>query len=315
MASGVITAVVAWWKETTDVTTLCSPWVCRPIGRWVRTGTILANVFWWGFFYVNHLPSVDGRHSSSSAFNMLILILMWYFWAASLWYFFMAGWESFSGSLFFSLGVLLSVQYLTWNGSVMDQFDSFAYVFAILCHCNVHPLIIALILAGGVFDVRIIFIPSHRDPFARLFWVHMQTSFCIAWVAFLLDFNSRVRMASDSEAVRPKHVALRICCWLGGLNNWAQLLTIGFIIFDQQDSHFHMLDNHVPMCTLAAIFVGIVCVVLTCVEKRHGSSGLADSTMACFTCLPGAALLADWAVAINTLPPRDHPFFYLKADA
>ena len=155
-------------------------------------------------------------------------------------------------------------------------------------------------------------IKSQRS-FARLFWVHMQTSFCIAWVAFLLDFNSRVRMASDSEAVRPKHVALRICCWLGGLNNWAQLLTIGFIKFDQQDSHFHMLDNHVPMCTLAAVFVGIVCVVLTCVEKRHGSSGLADSTMAWFTCLPGAVLLADWAVAINTLPPRDHPFFYTFA--
>ena len=64
---------------------------------------------------------------------------------------------------------------------------------------------------------------------------------------------------------------------------------------------------------LGTVFVGIVCVVLTCVEKRHGSSGLADSTMACFTCLPGAALLADWAVAINTLPPRDHPFFYTFA--
>ena len=110
MASGMFTAAVAWWKETTDVTILCSPWVCRPVGRWVRTGTILANVFWWACFYLKHPPSLNGIALQSrgfasldSGFNVLIVILMWYFWAASLWYYFMAAWESFSGSLFFCL--------------------------------------------------------------------------------------------------------------------------------------------------------------------------------------------------------------------
>ena len=322
MASGMFTAAVAWWKETTDVTILCSPWVCRPVGRWVRTGTILANVFWWACFYLKHPPSLNGIALQSrgfasldSGFNVLIVILMWYFWAASLWYYFMAAWESFSGSLFFALGALLSSLYLAFNVADLDHSDSVAYLFAILCHSNVHPLIIALILACGFYDIGIILTPSYGDPFARLFWVHMQTSFCIAWVAFLLDFKGRVRMASaDSEAVRPKHAALRICCWLGGLNNWAQLLAVGFIKFQQENSRFHMLDNHVPMCTLVAIFVGIVCILLTCIEKRHRSLGLADSTMACFTCLPGVVLLADWAVAINTLPPRDNPFLYTFVD-
>ena len=315
MASGVITAVVAWWKETTDVTILCSPWVCRPIGRWVRTGTILANVLWWALYLQRTAVESTAFVSLRSGFNVLIFTLMWYFWAASLWYYIMAAWESFSGSLFFALGALLSSLYLAFNVADLDHSDSVAYLFAILCHSNVHPLVIALILACGFYDIGIILIPSYRDPFARLFWVHMKASFCITWVAFLLDFKGRVRMASaDSEAVGPEHAALRICCWLGGLNNWAQLLAVGFIKFQQENSRFHMLDNHVPMCTLVAIFVGIVCILLTCIEKRHGSLGLADSAMACFTCLPGVVLLADWAVAINTLPPRDNPFLYTFVD-
>ena len=323
-------AVLKWWEETTDLQVLSSPWVCRPLGRALRIAWMAITIALWLYSLCN--PSfywlLDADHSSKT----LLLILMWYFWVASFWFCFQAGWETFSGSLLFGLGgtaCLWTLGNIGRSPAVFKDSAIFNITLVMLSHCNVHPVVLLPNICWSFFIITYTLVSEWKDnlygfDYDPAYWVlqiYSEISACICFVAFSCDFAARVKtafaiMEADGEAdgnEPPVEIAsgVRKPCWLAGVNNWFFWAWVSWIKWTHDrraQGNYHYWKNHLPRyAMLLAPFLGLFCISLAPFLRR---SHLLDVLLAVFCCLPATLLSVDWCVAVNTAVQGDDPMFY-----
>ena len=325
-------AAAKWWEETTAPHVLSSPWVRFPFGRVLRGAFMVATFMVWldaTFLRYRTVYYLD-PDTSVSNIQPLALVLVWYFWVASLWFFFQSNWESLSGSLLFALGVTTSM----WTMGVQEFWVTTSlgtnYVLVLLLNCSVHPV---TILPNNIFGVFwAIYMSTETDhmfadPVHLPLQVYSLSSAWICLVAFTRNFTLRVKtyfavMEATEPTEQQRATSDRLdladpfrrssgayCLVLvAGLNNWFFWAWVLWIKKQKDlDGSFHYWKNHLPTCTMAAPFLGLACISLVPFLRK---SCAVDVAMALFGCLPAIMLLLDWIVALRSADPRDNPFFY-----
>eukprot|EP00438_Fugacium_kawagutii_P029302 Skav208001 [mRNA] locus=scaffold1203:202359:203669:+ [translate_table: standard] len=304
-----------WWTETTDVHVLSSPWVRRPMGRGLRISWMVMSLGLWIFGMSNDIIS---KIISDSGSLSLQLILMWYFWAASLWIYCQSSWESISGSVLFALGGVLSFRMLSFDDTVLRSADVFSFAEILLFHSSLHPV---AVLPNWIFNI---FLDGFRlverwddfmDPIDNPLQIYSVVSTSILLVLFTLDFTKRVKIAvtimnltevseSDTLMAHQRSPYVRICAGVAGVSNWIfWAWIIGIKRREHESWHgYDMWANHLPKCSMAAPLLGTACLPLFYFLRR--SPLAVDILLAIFCCLPGVLSLADYILAIGH--PQNH---------
>lgn len=179
---------LGWWRDTTDVVVLNSPWLCRGTGRLFRCLTISFHALLWTY----HMH-FGGVFLSKSLFPVRLCVMVVCL-AASLCVSLMTSRESFGTSMLFGTGVLLSSNLFTWDQATnLSLGVSFIPHFAMMCHCNVHPLVLFLGICDqllSTWDTGVNHVGAYSSLVAG---VHSIVFECAIIVAFTLDFTQRVK--------------------------------------------------------------------------------------------------------------------------
>ena len=279
---------------------------------------------------VKHIDPLFG----DSTIMPLALILVWYFWAASLWFSFQSSWESFTGSFLFALGATISICTMGEEDYWVAPSLGTNYALVLLLNCSVHPVTLLPNFLHGVFLLSYRSVdtnPFAFDPVHFILGVYSLTSALFCLVAFTRDFTLRVRtyfavmeatepteqpaatsnrldMAAMADPSRRSLGALRVVL-MAGVNNWVFWAWVIWIKKQRDpDGHFHYWRNQLPTCTVAAPFLGLACVSLVPFLRKSPRAG--DVAIAMFGCLPAAMLRLDWVVALRSAHPDDNPLFY-----
>lgn len=176
---------VTWWRDTTDPVVLNSPWLRRGTGRLFRAlftfgqiGTwlwVLIHMrFWWGFIN-RDIPCF-----------VLMAICLAVSSGTSLW----TSRESFSGSMFFATGTAISIRLLAMRELYFAHEFSFSFVIAVLCHCNVHPAVLFLVV---LYHFLCISLGDLLNGRALVPCMSVMTFECTMLVALTWDFTLRVK--------------------------------------------------------------------------------------------------------------------------
>ena len=224
-------AVREWWRETTDVVFLNSPWLKRSTGRALRCVWICIHLARWLIFF---LFGEALQEATRSLYRQLELVLMVCCFARVLWVAIMTEKDSIWSGLLMCVGLLVSFH--SWSRIAYDtglSYEDLGFAMLPLLHCNVHPLgmwcILGLGLALYVHDFS--YAPS---PFANGLALHSLTSLSFIVCAWTIDFSNRIKAVSSgmlygrlsdsiASAALQSPVAGRsgrIPCWLAGWNNW-----------------------------------------------------------------------------------------------
>ena len=190
-------AAAKWWEETTAPHVLSSPWVRFPFGKVLRGAFMVATFMVWldATFLRSGTVSYLDPYTTDSNIQPLALILVWYFWVASLWFFFQSNWESLSGSLLFALGVTISIWTMCFEEYWVATSLGTNYVLVLLLNCSVHPV---TILPNNIFGVLWAIYMSTKtdhmffDPAHLPLEVYSLSSAWICFVAFTRNFTLRV---------------------------------------------------------------------------------------------------------------------------
>ncbi|CAK9085917.1 unnamed protein product [Durusdinium trenchii] len=194
-------AARAWWMETTDDVLLNSPWLRRSTGGWFRCLWILFHVVPWctGIY----MESVQLRQGPDR-FPASLLVLALLMFARVVYSSLTKLRDTLQSSLLLCFGSLIS--YGCWDYLQVEPhelwFDRSTFVvgflgqaFPTLCHCNVHPVALVLLLAYTVaylwhdFDLH-----GARPVTFRL--LHILGFQCCMCYAFTRDFTHRVKAVS-----------------------------------------------------------------------------------------------------------------------
>ena len=225
-------AVRAWWRETTDVVFLNSPWLKRSTGRALRCVWICIHLARWLVFFLLYEKALE--KATRSLYIQLDLMFMVFCFARVLWVAIMTEKDSIWSGLLMCIGVLVS----------FDSHSSLAYgtglshedleiAMLMLFHCNVHPLGMWMILSFAV-AIYARGLPDARVPFQSGVELHVLVSLCFIVCAWTIDFSNRIKAVSSgmlygrgsnsiASAALQSPVAGRsgrIPCWLAGGNNW-----------------------------------------------------------------------------------------------
>ena len=229
-----------WWSETTDVVFLNSPWLRRSTGRGFRCLWISFHVLLWclgvtnfGNFHQMKIPGFQVVEWVSFVFMFLAFAKVFF---SSL----ITSRETFSNSFLLGLASMLSFAFWDYFGCtppdlLMPGQNTFmtgflAYTFPILCHCNVHPIVLILIFVHTIgFSLKRF---QELEAFVgdAFFLLHISSfQFCMIF-AFTLDFTNRVRAVAtgilhNADGCNPldSPVAGRSArgfCWLACILNW-----------------------------------------------------------------------------------------------
>eukprot|EP00438_Fugacium_kawagutii_P005522 Skav227066 [mRNA] locus=scaffold72:1011253:1012179:- [translate_table: standard] len=195
---GCIRRALAWWRETSDVVVLNSPWLRRSFGRYFKCVCIVLNSLLWLGRWIDFSQRRRNMFRRKTIYGF---DAAWSFWtmnlclAASLWVFLRSSRESMGANVLFGIGMAISFQLL--EETSLSQILEFCspLVFALLCQSNVHPLVLFLlvsfhgytwcteILKHGI-DVR--YLSSHPTM------LQMFAFECIMLAGFTWDFTQRV---------------------------------------------------------------------------------------------------------------------------
>eukprot|EP00438_Fugacium_kawagutii_P014098 Skav211547 [mRNA] locus=scaffold871:73636:79434:- [translate_table: standard] len=308
--------VFVWWRESTDVVVLNSPWLSRGTGRLFRCATILYcccvwllliqvhpdNVVFSAFFYVNALCLV-----ANFCFSLL------------------SRRETFKRTTLFGVGMILN--FYVGLRDVQTQIfpsETAALVgFALMCHCNVHPTVLLL---GICNEARFLWDMTHSQNMTVGYSLFPLALFGLVFesvlvVAFTWDFTQRVMavgsgiLFGESDELLESPVAgrsARIFCWFSGVNQWilwSSTIVENQTMFDalgrQEDELF--LRNHLPFSSVAVpcLSVGLIllarwrrcrnckssfrcrCLYMTSLEWHE------DLAFALFCCAPAILLMAN----------------------
>ncbi|CAK9085921.1 unnamed protein product [Durusdinium trenchii] len=263
-------AARAWWMETTDDVLLNSPWLRRSTGGWFRCLWILFHVVPWctGIY----MESVQLRQGPDR-FPASLLVLALLMFARVVYSSLTKLRDTLQSSLLLCFGSLIS--YGCWDYLQVEPhelwFDRSTFVvgflgqaFPTLCHCNVHPVALVLLLAYTVaylwhdFDLH-----GARPVTFRL--LHILGFQCCMCYAFTRDFTHRVKAVStgmlegaSSDPLQSPVAgrSARTFCWLTGVNNWIFLMLTCITFYLTQEISFMLFDG-VLFCVpwIALMFV------------------------------------------------------------
>ena len=239
-------ALHRWWLETTDVVILNSPWLRRSTGRAFRSMWMFLHLAWWSF----RLREARVRRPLKSGVPaQLGLSLVLLCFARVAWASFQSRSDTVADGLLFSVGLLSS---FTVNDSLTQSSDAFQVYFGAeshalslltLCHCNVHPIGLALVFGFGSslaasYETSFLMWSGDDDPYhmAGRVAYHLLIE-CLILCAFTMDFTMRVGAVasgmiygsglSKADDVLQSPVAGRSSrkfCWLAGVISWSFLL-------------------------------------------------------------------------------------------
>ena len=192
--------LLAWWRDTTDVVVLSSPWLRRGTGRFCRCVFILAKILTWllshGFDYAP-LRWNDQLGPFMRYRNIALFCVMSFCLAASLWTSLRTSQESLRGSFLFGVGMTISFELLVSYALWLPGEMYFPVAVAVMCHCNVHPLVLTLMI--GYHFATIIQIMMTLLDVQMQMWkyspqlLHLTAFEFILLAAFTWDFTQRVK--------------------------------------------------------------------------------------------------------------------------
>eukprot|EP00438_Fugacium_kawagutii_P013131 Skav233635 [mRNA] locus=scaffold2779:137847:139481:+ [translate_table: standard] len=264
---------LAWWRETTDVVILNSPWLSRGTSRLFRCVTILYHCVEWLFL----VPRENDVFFSPFFYvNALCLV-------ANLWFSLWSRRETFMQTTLFGVGMMLNFYtgYMALGNVVGRTFCKETAAlpdFALMCHCNVHPTVLCLGIfyqASFLWEVMDMHVGTY-SVFPRI--VHVLFFESIILVALAWDFTLRVKavesgmLFGESDELLESPVAgrsARIFCWFSGVSQWI-LWSLTIVenqnIFDtlegrQEDGLF--LRNHLPFSSIVVPCLCVGLVLLT----------------------------------------------------
>lgn len=318
-------SILSWWAQTTDLRVLRSPWICG-IGRACRVVWTSIHLYVWCVRAVRSGNCIDGLDAHTTMF-----IVMWYFWASSLWILSTSSWPGTGGTMYFSLAMVFSFYLLSIENPDFYLHQCLVYPFIGICYCNVHPFALLLAVLMGFWSLPEVLISAREriyDPYGHtLSVIHAQSSLCILLCAFTVDRTNRIKAVSSgmlfdrNAPTDPLKSPLagrsaRKYCWLIGLNNWL------IWIFNMLVKHNLNADcgqstgpicilhrNHLPRCSTAAVFLGILSFLLE-VRLSDVPGWTGDFAFALFCCLPASLLACDWALAFHDLLSQKMPYAY-----
>eukprot|EP00438_Fugacium_kawagutii_P009724 Skav210496 [mRNA] locus=scaffold601:206948:212341:+ [translate_table: standard] len=322
---------LAWWRETTDVVVINSPWLSRGTGRLFRCLAILYHCFEWIYaFYGQSAADIHKALLSSPFFYTNALFLI-----ASLWFSVWSRRESFMRTTLFGAGMMVNfyVDRMILGGSNWLPAEIAALPdFALMCHCNVHPtvLFLGIFYQAGILWDAVHGLHGHPDAYSVYpLVVHAFVFESVIMVAFTWDFTQRVKAVGSgilfgaSDELMESPVAgrsARIFCWFSGVNQWIlwsitmveNQSKLDALQWRQEDGLY--FRNHLPFSSIVAPFLSVGLVLLArCRRCRKDESSLSrrclymtslewheDLAFAVFCCAPGILLIA------NTLLSQQH---------
>lgn len=222
---------LAWWRESTDVVILNSPWLKRSTGRALRCVWISFHFLKW------FLLLIHDRHSFrllKSGWRLLQFLLMLCCLAYNASVSLLSKSDGFWTGLLFCASILLSFNCydsVGFPGFIGITLDDFCYAMVTFSHCNVHPVAIWPVLG---FLIALGDLWHHEDPqILKGMCLHFLSSWILILSAFSIDFSKRIRAVSSGVLHGESGNALdsplagrtgRTLCWLAALNSWFWLL-------------------------------------------------------------------------------------------
>ena len=239
-----------WWLETTDVVFLNSPWLRRSTGRGFRCLWILFHVFLWciGGFPILWFDFVEDYPVLPQILERLCFILMFLAFAKVFGSSIMTSRDTLSNGFLLVASSMMSFAFWAewettpdlWVPGQNAFITAFlGYTFPVLCHCNVHPVVLPLLLAHTLGYTYNHFQDTEGSVSDLLLLFHIVGfQFCMCF-AFSLDFTKRVKavatgMLHNADTYDPLESPVagrsaRGFCWLAAIINWVFMASFCFL--------------------------------------------------------------------------------------
>ena len=231
-AARICRAVREWWRETTDVVFLNSPWLKRSTGRALRCVWICIHLARWLAYFIIEEEALQA--ATCCLYRQLELVLMVFCFARVLWVAVMTEKDSIWSGLLMCIGLVVSFDsysHIAYGGGMSYQDLGFAMLT--LFHCNVHPLGMCFILGFHIARYARN-MPLSGSTFNVGVGLLFLTSLCFNLCAWTIDFTNRIKAVSSgmlygsgsdsiASAALQSPVAGRsgrIPCWFAAWSNW-----------------------------------------------------------------------------------------------
>ena len=186
---------LTWWRDTTDPVVLNSPWLRRGTGRFFRALFTFGQIGAWLCVLLPN-PHMTWDYIDDKIPSLVVAaVCLALSSGTSLW----TSRESFRGSMFFGIGSAISIRLLTARELHFKNQFSYSFVIAVMCHCNVHPAVLLLVvfyhlllLGGSLPSLNLLSWDDLYDGQAFVACI-MMTFECAMLVAFTWDFTLRVK--------------------------------------------------------------------------------------------------------------------------
>ena len=238
-----------WWLETTDVVFLNSPWLRRSTGRGFRCLWILCHLVLWCIEFTDarmpfnrNFNFLEDQPLSYQISERLCFVSMFLIFGRVLWSSLMTSRDTFSNSLLLAVASVISFAF--WGKLKLFQRREWLipgrsshcaavflrYTFPILCHCNVHPVVLLLLFAYTVAYTLQHFQHNEFSVNELFLLLHIIGFQLFLGCAFSLDFTNRVKavatgMLHNADTYDPLESPVagrsaRGLCWLVLIHNW-----------------------------------------------------------------------------------------------
>ena len=314
-----------WWLETTDVVFLNSPWLRRSTGRGFRCLWILCHFVLWGhegvpFRLLKFIESVPLWYQISKVFCFVFMLLAF---GRVLWSSLMTSRDTFGNSLLLAGASMISFAF--WGALKMNINDRdtlipgqnafmtvfLGYTFPVLCHCNVHPVVLLVLFAYTLEYTLESFQRNDDDAYEfgdLLVLPHIIGFQFFIGCAFGLDFTNRVKavatgMLHNADTIDPLESPVagrssRHFCWLLLINNW--VFVAFFCRLSWQDivypSWMYILDT-ICLC--------LPCTVLLCTRSQNCTPFKSDVVFVFCSSAPPA-----WVLLRHNFYQAHHESFF-----
>ena len=284
-------AALDWWRETTDVVILNSPWLRRSTGRALRCLWICIHLLRWLILLCFKGGACAAVRESS--YMQLELATMLFCFARVLWVAIMTKRDGVWSGLLLCIGVLLSFNGV---GALVTRVggDDIGYAFVTLCHCNVHPMGICwvfLVSAVRFFNTAYKGNPTFTrfmvwqlDRYERFTCVSQFLLLC----AFTMDFSNRIKAVAsgmlDGSETGDSTASLalrspvagrsgRRPCWLAAFHNCLTFFL--HLLFGGNVFTTAFLDGYACALLLCLLLALVACAWLTILDGLRSDIMLA----------------------------------------
>ena len=261
--------LLAWWRETTDVVILNSPWLKRSTGRALRCVWVAFHLLRWFLLLVKHRDLLIVLRNNWEVQLELIVVLCCF--AQTLWVSLMTRRDSFWSGLVFCVGILLSFQChdsVQFGENNRLSFDDFCYALVTFFHCNVHPVAIWAV-AGSLVAFGMVWawdLNYNDEPTFTCMALHFLISCSLILSAFSIDFSNRIKAVSsgvlhgESSSATPLESPVagrsgRTPCWMAALNSWFWFIIGAFTAKLSVETGTRLAAASALVCFLALVLL------------------------------------------------------------